>query len=88
MKNDLKAMEITQVQGRNRWGLYQMHGNVWEWCEDWYDESATSRVLRGGCWSRHAVLCGSAIRYALNPGGRNRICGFRLAANPPGADVR
>jgi len=66
----------------NAWGLYDMHGNVWEWCDDWYDgdyykkspaidptgpTAVTSRVLRGGSWSDPAPYCRSSYRYCLPP---------------------
>jgi formylglycine-generating enzyme len=65
----------------NPWGLYQMHGNVWEWCSDWYTESLSEsqmdptgpsrgsrRVLRGGGWLEGALGVRSACRYRYDPG--------------------
>lgn len=76
----------------NAWGLHEMHGNVWEWCSDWYDVGASgnardpegpalgsSRVLRGGSWISNAVNARSARRNALDPGPRDGRIGFRLA---------
>jgi len=78
---------------RNRWGLYDMHGNVWEWCLDWeaaYDGDATDptgplsgvgRVERGGSWYCGARGCRSAYRGNCSPGNASSHLGFRLCCS-------
>ncbi|BBO76354.1 hypothetical protein DSCW_37710 [Desulfosarcina widdelii] len=79
----------------NAWGLYDMHGNVWEWCEDLFDsyeavstvdpcetESGRDRVRRGGSWFSAGSACRSANRAYAHPMSRFQNTGFRLVMVP------
>ena len=62
----------------NRYGLYDMGGNVWQWCEDWYDSEQKSRVLRGASWvNRDPDLLLSSYRRFRTPDDRYSNVGFR-----------
>ena len=93
--SDQKTHPVGQKQP-NGWGIYDMHGNVWEWCLDWYGayptesvtdptgpEKGSYRVLRGGGWdSNGAYYCRSAHRYYYYPDYNWRSYGFRVALAP------
>jgi formylglycine-generating enzyme required for sulfatase activity len=102
---DCLASNVTAKAGSylpNAWGLYDMHGNVFEWCLDYYitgdatlsgDDPAgpvlavgSVRVLRGGCWNYGASFCRSARRLGYAPATRDYNLGFRVAA-PAAVDM-
>ena len=95
-ENRKKTLPVKSLPA-NPWGLYEMHGNVWEWCADWYGDyehtaaidpagprEGSGRVLRGGSWGNFARSTRSAYRDWYLPVARNGRNGFRLALGRTG----
>jgi formylglycine-generating enzyme required for sulfatase activity len=90
-----KYAHRVSLKKANAWGLYDIHGNVSEWCLDWFDRgyyekspsidpqgpaSGSSRVLRGGSWGIEAMRCRSSCRLAAIPGHGSDLSGFRVVS--------
>jgi formylglycine-generating enzyme required for sulfatase activity len=93
--------ETTQVNSfnPNAFGLYDMHGNIWEWCQDDYsdnydvtpvdgsawvsEENSGLKILRGGSWLNNPRVCRSAIRFNYDPDYRINNVGFRVVCEMP-----
>ncbi|MBO4544782.1 MAG: formylglycine-generating enzyme family protein [Verrucomicrobia bacterium] len=95
LPNSNKTTHPVGQKQPNAWGLYDMHGNVWEWCLDWYGDYPTiavtdptgpstgfRRVQRGACWDYNALLCRSANRNSFGPSLKGFNFGFRVALAP------
>ncbi|MGD0091807.1 MAG: formylglycine-generating enzyme family protein, partial [Planctomycetota bacterium] len=89
--NSGKTTHPVGLKTANNWGLYDMHGNVWEWCQDWAEDyrgaaatdplgagNGTYCVTRGGSWRDSPRICRSAIWYKCIPDPHNFDTGFRV----------
>jgi len=87
------SVHTAGLKRANTWGLYDMAGNVWEWCWDWYGpytdaavanpggpDSGSSKVLRGGSWSDPLSAMRAATRWFVDPVSGSKNVGFRIVA--------
>jgi len=92
-KNSWDRMHVAGQKAANQLGIYDMNGNVWEWCQDYFhddinkipgdgspsNENSDSKVLRGGCFHNWAIHCTVSKRYEIMPEYKDGCIGFRLA---------
>jgi formylglycine-generating enzyme required for sulfatase activity len=94
-ENSKRQLQPVGRKKPNAWGLHDMHGNVWEWCNDRFARyrsgaevdpkgplQGSSRVSRGGSWLGQASNCRAAFRDGCDPSGRSGNLGFRLLLSP------
>jgi sulfatase modifying factor 1 len=86
-ENSYNETKDVGLKWPNALGLYDMSGNVWEWCWDLWSEEGSFRVMRGGSWLPRAGRCRVALRNGYWPDYRDSLIGFRLLFSVPSVSV-
>ncbi len=75
-----ETTNVGELANKNSWGLYDIHGNVWEWCQGWWDTHKQFKIIRGGSWADSPDACRSAGTHYTTPNNLGSALGFRIVS--------